>query len=140
MNLKNPGILSLSILAISLGLGGCNTNDHDVDVVTSKTLIVTPSLGRISNARVVLRNSVTHAEIGSQALINGQATFQVPASVNAVLAEVVPETGATYFDEGTGSNQPLPAGTQLRAAFTLTAPSSNVGVTALTEAAVQRAE
>ncbi|HEX5360959.1 MAG TPA: hypothetical protein VFW49_07715, partial [Fluviicoccus sp.] len=47
---------------------------------------------------------------------------------------------ATYFDEGTGSNQPLPAGTQLRAAFTLTAPSSNVGVTALTEAAVQRAE
>ncbi|HEX5361441.1 MAG TPA: hypothetical protein VFW49_10185, partial [Fluviicoccus sp.] len=132
--------LPLAIMAVTLGLTACNGNDNDEAAVTSKTLIVTPSLGRISNARVVLRNSVTHAEIGSQALINGQATFQVPASVNAVLAEVVPETGATYFDEGTGSNQPLPAGTQLRAAFTLTAPSSNVGVTALTEAAVQRAE
>lgn len=141
MSKRTLPLFSLAIAMTGMGLSGCNENNTDgVLPPSTKTLTVTPSLGRISNARVVLRNAGSRSEIGTQSLVNGQATFRVPASVTTLLAEVVPDTGATYFDEGTGNQQPLPAGTRLRAAFTLTGSTGAVGVTALTEAAVQRAE
>ncbi|MDO8329174.1 MAG: IPT/TIG domain-containing protein [Fluviicoccus sp.] len=148
MTFPRPRILTLAILASLGGLTACNSNNDDGSLAptapTLKTVTVAPSLGRISNARVVLRNAVNHQPIGDAPLNgSGRATFQVPSSVQAVIAEVVPLIGGpvpTYFDEGTGTNQPLPAGTNLRAAFTLANAVSEVGITALTEAAVRRAQ
>lgn len=134
-------LLSLAILAGTLGLTACNSNDDTGQLAPGKkTVTVTPSLGRISNAHVRLLNAANLQEIGTQALVNGQAVFSVPASVAAVVAEVVPDANASYFDEATRQDEPFPAGTPLRAAFTLPNKASAVGITALTEAAVQRAQ
>lgn len=145
MRFHQPNLLTMSIIVASLGLTACNSNDHDTAATaTFKTLTVAPSLGRIANARVILRDAVSHQAIGDAPLsASGSATFNVPANVSAVIAEVAPLIGGaapTYFDEGTGSNQPLPANTQLRAAFTLPNTVSEVGITPLTEAAVRRAQ
>lgn len=148
MTFPRPRILTLAILASLGGLTACNSNNDDGSLTpaapTLKTVTVAPSLGRISNARVVLRNAVNHQAIGEAPLNgSGRATLQVPSTVPAVIAEVLPLVGGpapTYFDEGTGTNQPLPAGTNLRAAFTLANAVSEVGITALTEAAVRRAQ
>lgn len=117
---------------------------------TARTLTVTPSLGRINNARVVLRNAANRsaAPLGQQALSGGQAVFRVPASVSSVVVEVLPEAAGdvTYFDEALGRDVQVPITPAnrdvplLRAAAGLSAGNSQLGVTALTEAALRRAE
>lgn len=150
--------LSVAIIITSLALAACNSNDEDRAVLPSKattvattTVTVTPSLGKILNAKVSLRNAKTNAEIVSAKALdaNGVASFVVPTAslVEPILASVIPnDTGdVQYFDEATNSlqtiaitaanrSQPL-----LRAATKVTA-NTNIGVTALTEAAVQTAE
>lgn len=143
----------LAHLFAALVLTGCNSNDDDGSIpggATLKTLKVTPSLGRISNARVVLRNAANRngPVLGDLPLVAGSASFNVPAGVSAVVAEVVPEAvgNVRYFDEAVGHdvdvvinaanrNTPL-----LRAAAALSAGSSVLGVTAMTEAALRLAE
>ena len=148
----------LAPLFAALVLTGCNSNDDDGSIpggatpggTTLKTLKVTPSLGRISNARVVLRNAANRngPVLGDLPLVAGSASFNVPAGVSSVVADILPEaTGdVTYFDEALGRdvqinitpakrNVPL-----LRAAAGLPAGNSQLGVTALTEAALSRAE
>ena len=148
--------LSLAIVLSSLALVACNSNDDDNvslpnKAVTTTIITVTPSLGKILNAKVSLRNAKTNAEIASAKALdaNGVASFVVPNAslVEPILASVIPnDTGdVQYFDEATNSlqtiaitaanrSQPL-----LRAATKVTA-NTNIGVTALTEAAVQTAE
>ncbi len=147
--------LSLAIVLSSLALVACNSNDDDnanlpSKAVTTTTITVTPSLGKILNAKVSLRNAKTNAEIVTAKALdaNGVASFVVPTASLAepILASVIPnDTGdVQYFDEATNSlqtiaitaanrTQPL-----LRAAAKVTA-NTNIGVTALTEAAVQTA-
>jgi hypothetical protein len=149
----------LAPLVAALALAGCNANDDDGSaglptggsaVKTLKTLKVTPSLGRISNARVILRNAANRSGpvLGDLPLVAGSASFNVPAGVRAVVAEVVPEAAGNvrYFDEALGRfvdvvitaanrNTPL-----LRAAAPVSAGNADLGVTAMTEAALRLAE
>jgi len=141
--------LTLSPLLIAMLLVACNGNDDDPvalpskakPATTLKTLTVSPSLGKILNAKVKLRNAQTNAVLAEQSTgTTGKATFNVPASVTTVIAEVEGGNGAQYFDEATGQFVTMPAATILRAATSLVNQNSEIGVTALTEAAVQRAE
>lgn len=64
----------------------------------------------------------------------------MPASVATVIAEVQGGKGAKYFDEAKKQMVDMPATTVIRAAASVVNTNSEIGVTALTEAAVQRAE
>ena len=136
----------LTPLVAALLLVGCNSNDDDSvgakpTSTTVKTLTVTPSLGKILNAKVRLRNAANNASLGETTTgTTGKATFNVPATVNTVIAEVVGGNGATYFDEAKNAMVPMPASTIIRTAASLTNTNSEIGVTALTEAMVKRAE
>ena len=90
---------------------------------------------------MVLKNAANNAPIGEQNTGTvGKVTFTIPSTVSTVIAEVQGGNGAQYFDEATGKMVDLPAGSVLRAATTVVANNSEIGVTALTEAAVKRAE
>ena len=152
-------VLRLSPIIIALWLTGCgggSVNSDTVGISTtpvtnttttptatgSKSLIISPSLGKLSNASVRLINALTRQELATRVLDStGKATFDVPSTNTPLLIEVVTSSTTTYFDEGTGSNQPLPSDFRLRAALTgISVDGGNIGVTPLTEAAVQRAE
>ena len=150
--------LTVAILAASLGLVACNSNDHDTPISTSTptattTVTVTPSLGKILSGRVVLRDAKTGVDLAPPKTLtpadNGVATFTVPVAKLAapVIAAVLPTTAGKleYADEALekattitvpveDANKPV-----LRAAASVT-PNANIGVTALTESAVQQAE
>jgi|GEM_PF-2236539 len=141
--------LTLSPLLIAMLLVACNGNDDDPvalpskakPATTLKTLTVSPSLGKILNAKVKLRNAQTHAVLGEQSTgTTGKAVFNVPADVSTVIAEVEGGNGAKYFDEAKQQMVDMPASTIIRAAASIVNTNSEIGVTALTEAAVQRAE
>ena len=67
---------TFAALSIALLLVACNENDQDAQVNVTSTnnsnsinnnllsLTVTPSLGKILNAKVILRNARTGAELG----------------------------------------------------------------------------
>ena len=147
---KNNSKSALTTLSIAMLLVACNGNDHDApastttvptNTTTLKTLTITPSLGKILKAKVVLKNAANNAPIGEQNTGTvGKVTFTIPSTVSTVIAEVQGGNGAQYFDEATGQMVDLPAGSVLRAATTVVANNSEIGVTALTEAAVKRAE
>lgn len=137
----------LTPLIAAILLVGCNGNDDDPlatkssTSTTVKTLTVTPSLGKILNAKVRLKNAANNALIGETTTgTTGKATFNVPATVSTVIAEVQGGSGVTYFDEAKQQMVDMPASTVIRAATSLVNTNSEIGVTALTEAAVQRAE
>ncbi|HEX5360090.1 MAG TPA: PA14 domain-containing protein [Fluviicoccus sp.] len=136
---------ALSAIVIAALLAGCNGNDNDISSaplsapLATKTLTVTPSLGRIQNARAILRNAKSGAEISRKLIgASGSVSFSVPEAVEAVVVEIEGVAGAQYFDEAEG-DQPLPAGFRMRAAGRLDDDAA-IGVTVLTEAAVQLAE
>ena len=150
--------LTVAILAVTLGLAACNSNDDDTATSTSTptattTVTVTPSLGKILSGRVVLRDAKTGVDLAPPKTLtpadNGVATFTVPIAKLAapVLAAVLPTVAGKleYADEAlekattitvpvADANKPV-----LRAAASVS-PNANIGVTALTESAVQQAE
>lgn len=141
----------LTPIVTAILLVGCNSNDDDpvaakslannTNAVTLKTLTVTPSLGKILNAKVKLKNAANNAPLGETTTgTTGKAIFNVPASVTTVIAEVQGGNGAKYFDEAKQQMVDMPATTVIRAAASVVNTNSEIGVTALTEAAVQRAE
>ncbi|MCB1659603.1 MAG: hypothetical protein KDI39_15400, partial [Pseudomonadales bacterium] len=107
----------------------------------------------ILNARVALKNAKTGATLAATKTLtpssNGTATFTVPITqlADPILAEVLPTTAGIveYFDEALEDNKIINvpvadiAKPILRAAASVTA-NANIGVTGLTEAAVQQAE
>jgi len=130
-------------------LAACNSNESD-GVVTlaptatpTATLTVTPSLGKINNARVVLRKAATNAVIGSPAIIGASGVVQfknVPVNAGPVVVEVQGVDGAqnaTYFDESANANVNFPASEKIRAVVPAVSGNVNVGVTVLTELATQ---
>ncbi len=103
-------------------------------------MTVTPSLGKILNAKVTLKNAKTNITIGTANTGNlGKVSFQIPKDIKDVLIEVSGGGVAKYFDEAKGE-QDLPSGVTLRAAASAITDNSNVGVSVFTEAAVQHAE
>ncbi|PTQ88368.1 hypothetical protein [Agitococcus lubricus] len=154
-----PKLLAVAILASSLGLVACNDNNDagaspkTTSTVTTTTITVTPSLGKIVNARVILRNVNGQDLAPAKTLTpadNGVAKFTVPISALAqpVVAAVLPTLAGKvdYIDEALNNqistitvpvadaNKPI-----LRSAAVVT-QNANLAVTALTEAAVKQAE
>jgi len=154
MQLSRPRTLALGIITASLGLTGCNTNDEDGIVSlpgATRTVTIVPSLGKISNARVVLRNAANRSQkLGDKPLSgDGSVSFTIPTNVPTVIAELVPTNATRYFDEAvpdlpaTPANeslQPFPLTQKLRVAFAASGASQRIGMTAFTEAALVRAE
>ncbi len=142
-------ILRLSPLLLALALAGCNSNEDDgsagmpsgstAPAAPTFKLTVTPSLGKVSGARVILRNARTHGIIDNQKLdTDGRARFRVPQTVDSVLVELQGQDDSRYFDEAKG-DRALPRDFSMRAASPISG-NLNLGVTLLTEAAVQYAE
>ncbi|MBP9217109.1 MAG: hypothetical protein KBF23_08070, partial [Agitococcus sp.] len=142
---------ALSTLCIALLLTACNSNNEDNialpsissnntnTTVTTNTITVTPSLGKIFNANVILKNAKTKAILGTANTGNlGKVNFQINKAITDILVEVEGGGVAEYFDEAKGK-QALPANVALRAAASVV-NNSNVGVSVFTEAAVQHAE
>jgi hypothetical protein len=152
--------LCMAIALSTLALTACNENDDDnIGAAISAnqnqattTITVTPSLGKILNGRIALKNAKTGVTLAPTQTItpanNGTATFTVPVASLAepVLAEVLPTAAGVveYFDEALEKNKTITVPTAditkpiLRAAANVAAKAS-IGVTALTEAAVQQA-
>lgn len=153
--------LVVAMMFSSVALTACNSNDDDnigtpsqaTPTTIMTTVTVTPSLGKILNGRIALKNAKTGASLAPTQTItpssNGTATFTVPISklADPVLAEVLPTTSGVveYADEALEKATKITVSTAdiekpiLRAATTATA-NANIGVTALTESAVQQAQ
>ena len=149
-----------SLLCASLLVGCGDSSDNqsanttttppvvDTAVVVQKTLNIKPSLGKIKNATVVLKNALTGVKIDEKHTGDtGEVKFNVAQDVTWVLVEVIANANTTYFDEATSTDalrqvtfRPIPVGTVLRSAANLVKTDSELAVTLFTEAAVQRAE
>ena len=140
---------ALSSLCAALLLVGCEINEDKIaptsnnnsnTTISTNTMTVTPSLGKILNAKVTLKNAKTKAILGTANTGNlGKVSFQVPKDIKDVLIEVSGGGVAKYFDEAKGE-QDLPSSVTLRAAATAITDNTDVGVSVFTEAAVQYAE
>ena len=136
----------LTLLA-GLMLAACNSNDDDnaaiPAVVQTTQVTVTPSLGKILNAKVVLKNAKTGATLGNgNTGSTGIATFTATKTSDPVVVEVQGvdgAQGATYFDEAKSADIALPATQKIRAIVPTLTDNANVGVTVLTEVATQAA-
>lgn len=119
-----------------LTIYGCGGGGGGAAVATTTSTTVTPSLGKFSPGTVVNLAKpdgtlLTTGSIGS----NGAVTLSYSAAYTGpVVVTVVGAAGVTYFDEGTGADTPFGAGSTLQAV--VPAPQTQVGVTALTNAAV----
>ena len=124
-------------------LVGCNGNDHDTVTSNTTQLTITPSLGKILNAKVIARNAVTGAQLGSgNTGSTGIAKFTAEKTTSPVVIEVQGTDGAqgaTYFDESTNTNVPLPSTKMIRAIAPSLGDNPNFGVTVLTDLAYQAA-
>ena len=127
-------------------LVGCNSNDDDAPAVAApatQSLTVTPSLGKILNAKVIARNAKSGIEIGTGNTGNtGIATFNVTKTTDPVVVEVQGSATAKYVDESKLSSTNngetnFDAAQKIR--VTIPALGSNIGVSTLTEVAYQAA-
>lgn len=99
-------------------LVGCNSNDDNgtsaVAASNTTQLTITPSLGKILKAKVIAKNAVTGVVLGSGTTdaVTGIAKFTVEKTTSPVVIEVQGTDGAqgaTYYDEASDTNVPLPA-------------------------------
>lgn len=136
---------ALIALALATALTGCHDDDPDPvsnPTPPTKAVTVTPSLGQVSNAAIKATCSGTQTLMGQANVgATGTANLTLTGSCSSpILFELVATATSQYYDEATGSLLTLPVGTVLRvAAPSLQTLASNVGMTALTEMAVQRA-
>jgi hypothetical protein len=143
-------ILGTSLTLLAALMTGCEIND-DVNPnpnfaapnLATTQVTITPSLGKILNAKVVLKNAKTGAMLGEGTTGNtGVAAFTATKTTDPVVIEVQGvdgAQGAMYFDEAKNDNIPLPASQTIRAIVPTLADNANVGVTVLTEIATQAA-
>lgn len=152
-----PTLLTCLIAGSVISLSACNDNNDSGNptpaaTATTRSITVSPSLGKIIHGRVVLKNAFTLQNIVDAKAIgsNGTATFIVDISKlgQPIIAEVLPAADGKfeYADEALPTKAvSLPVAAAdinkaiLRAATTVSA-DTNIGVTALTEAALQQAE
>lgn len=134
----------LTLLAACMLLSGCNDSSSDnnnsspTPTPSTRSITVTPSLGQINNADVILKQLSTGATLGTlNTGTSGTVTFSnIAANSGALAIEVKPTSTSTYFDEATAQNAAL---TQSLHALAELSGNANVGVTAWTEAAYRRA-
>lgn len=127
---------SLGTVALAALLSACGGSSDPAPA----TLTVTPSLGLIQNGTITLK-TLSGQTLGQQGTgSGGAASFTLPAGATGpFLITVCGGTGASYYDEGLNAQAPLTASQCLRALVPDTS-RLNVGVTALTEAAVHYLE
>jgi len=120
---------SVAALALLLGaLPGCDSDDKP----RATSLEITPSLGLVRNANVVIK-AADGSVVGSGSTGNdGKLTVKVPG-VGPYIVEVQGDADAEYFDEYTNTYLPFAAGRSIRAM--IPTGSTNVGVTGLTDIA-----
>lgn len=130
------GILISALLAGCSGGGdGANSAAPTPSVIT-----VSPSLGKFSvNTQVNLKKiDGTLLGIGAVA-VEGTSTVTLPAGYTGpIVVEVLGGSGVTYYDEKSNTDIPFASGRKLRAC--MPSVQAQVGVTALTNAAVARLE
>jgi hypothetical protein len=129
-------------------LAGCNSNDDDgtaaaAPAATTTPVTITPSLGKILNAKVIARNATTGVEIGSGNTGNtGIAKFDVTKTTAPVVFEVQGSETAKYVDESKLSatnNGETAFGATQKIRVAVPALTANIGVSTLTELAYQTA-
>ena len=124
-------------------LAGCNGNDDDGAPAAASTtqVTITPSLGKILGAKVIARNAVTGAALGSggNTGTTGVATFDIPTTTAPVVFEVQGAAGATYFDESKGNTVAFGADQAIKVVVPTVAANANIGVSALTDIAYKAA-
>lgn len=128
---------SISLACASAGLlalvgcgGGAGT--------TETSVTVTPSLGRFSDGVKVRLHKPDNTDLVTGSLLNGKYTGKFSGYSGPVVVEVQGDATATYYDEGTKTTKPFGVGKKLRAI--MPAPQAEVGVSALTNAAVIKIE
>jgi len=106
---------------------------------TDTTMTVAPSLGRFSEGTKVRLHKPDGVDLVIGALAaNGKYTGKFSGYTGPVVVEVQGGTGVTYYDEGSKTTELFVAGRKLRAV--MPAPQAEVGVSALTNAAVVKLE
>lgn len=130
--------LAAALLA-SLALGACDDdNDHGGAGVETVETEIAPSLGPVFNATVKLYADDGVTLLGSGELGSaGTVTIAIEGYTGPVLAEVLGDADASYFDEAAGTALPFGDGAVLRALAA--APGGTLAVTPLTELAYQLA-
>jgi hypothetical protein len=144
-------ILGTSLTLLAALMTGCEIND-DVNPnpnfaapnLATTQVTITPSLGKILNAKVVLKNAKTGAMLGEGTTGNtGVAAFTATKTTDPVVIEVQGvdgAQGAMYFDEAKNANVAFPASQKIRAIAPTLSNDANIGVSILTELASQTAE
>lgn len=127
------GILT-SMLLTGCGGGGGGGGSSSADT----SITVTPSLGQFSEGTQVKLKKADNSDLASGTIgADGKSTISLPGShTGPVIVEVLGGDGVQYYDEGTKSLQNFIAGKKLRAC--MPSPKAQVGVTALTNAAVAK--
>lgn len=129
-------IFPLSALATCLALTGCggssNDNGSSSTPPATRSISVSPSLGQINNADVILKQVSTGTILGTQNTgSSGQVTFNnIAANSGALAIEVKPTATSTYFDEATAKTVPFPTTAPSLHALATLSGNANVGVTA----------
>lgn len=146
--MKKSYLLGGGLTLVAALLSACNSNDDDGSHTTkttstptpavSKNITVTPSLGKILNAKVVLRNAKTGVELGTgNTGTIGSAVVKITPTTDPVVAEIQLPQGTQYFDEAKNALATVATDTNLRAV--LPTIRDSLGVTPLTDLAYQAA-
>lgn len=125
------GIASAGLLTI-YGCGGGGGGDAPL---AATPITVAPSLGKFSLGTPVKLTKPDGTELASGSLgADGKYTFSLTGYTGPVVVEVLGGANVQYYDEGTKTMTAFGAGKKLRAM--MPKPQTEVGVTALTNAAV----
>ncbi len=103
-------------------------------------MTVTPSLGKVINAVVLLKRLDGSVLATGNTGTKGSATFTgLAENLGPLLVEVLGSGSATYFDEARGTMLPFASGQMMRAAIDNARANADIGVSAFTTAAAARA-
>lgn len=117
------------LLPLAIGLSGCGS---DSAAAPATTLSVTPSLGLVRNATVVVKDAAG-ATVGNGS-IDSTGTVSIAATgTGPFLVEVQGDADAEYFDENSGAFEPFRAPQMIRAI--VPSGTTSIGVTGLTDIA-----
>lgn len=134
-------LILAAAVASTLALSACGGGGGGTTSTTPTSTSGVGSLGRFSENTVVqYTNPADGSLLGTGKIgADGKFTISLPTGYTGpVGVTVVGATGVTYYDEGTKQNEPFGPGKTLRAY--MPSPQSQVGVTALTNAAAAKAD
>lgn len=126
--------LAAALAIACAGLAGCSDigENGNLPNATMTTLTVTPSLGLVRHADVVVRDAGNTVVGSGTTGSSGTASIRVPGNGPWVVT-VAGNAEAEYFDENTGTFVALPAGEEIRAL--VPAGTTTFTVSGLTELA-----